>query len=40
MERLIALALILGFASASVYAADPDCKAGQDPKKDKCTAKK
>ncbi len=40
MKKLISLALILGFASAVVYASDPECKAGQDPKKDHCTAKK
>ena len=38
MKRLIALALILGFASAAVYAGD--CKPGQDPQKDHCTKKK
>ena len=40
MKRLIALALILGFASAAVYANDPPCKPGQDPKKDHCEAPK
>ena len=38
MKRLIALALILGFASAAVYAAP--CKPGQDPKKDHSEAPK
>ena len=36
MKRLIALALILGFTSVAVYAAEADCKPGQDPKKDHC----
>ena len=36
MKRLIALALILGFASAAVSAGLPDCKPGQDPTKDHC----
>jgi hypothetical protein len=36
MKRLIALALILGFTSAAVYAMEADCKPGQDPTKDHC----
>ncbi len=42
MKRLIALALILGFASAAVYAAptDPTCKPGQDPKRNHCESTK
>ncbi len=42
MKRLIALALILGFASAAVYAAptDPTCKPGQNPKIHHCEAPK
>jgi hypothetical protein len=36
MKRLIALALILGFTSAAVYAMEAGCKPGQDPTKDHC----
>jgi len=40
MKKLIAIALILGFASASVFASDPPCKPGQTPEKDHCVAPK
>ena len=39
MKKLLILAMILGFASATSYAAEV-CKKGQTPEKDHCTAPK
>lgn len=36
MKKLLILAMILGFASATSYAAE--CKKGQTPEKDHCEA--